>query len=53
MTINKVLMHFRQNSARRERATEDGEAPEPRVNYTRAPRPTPLLDRLALERAIA
>lgn len=53
VTINKVLMHFRQNSARRESTTEDGEAPEPRVNYTLRPGQTPLLDRLALERAIA
>jgi RNA polymerase sigma-70 factor (ECF subfamily) len=53
VTINNVLMHFRKNSVRRERTTEDGESPEPVSHYTTSPSPSPSLDRIALERAIA
>jgi RNA polymerase sigma-70 factor (ECF subfamily) len=53
VTINNVLMHFRKNSVRREHTTQDGETPEPFVKTNRSQRETPLLDRLALERAIA
>jgi RNA polymerase sigma-70 factor (ECF subfamily) len=52
VTINNVLMHFRKNSVRRERTTEDGETPEPAVKLRRSQREAPILDRLALERAI-
>jgi len=53
VTINNVLMHFRKNSVRRERTTEDGTSPEPTQHYTTSPSQTPSLDRIALERAIA
>jgi len=53
VTVNKVLMHFRKNSRRRERTTEDGESPEPNVKDSRAGSQSPILDRLALERAVA
>ncbi|HVG35042.1 MAG TPA: RNA polymerase sigma factor [Pyrinomonadaceae bacterium] len=53
VTINNVLMHFRKNSVRRERTTEDGTSPEPALHYTTTPGQTPSLDRIALERAIA
>jgi RNA polymerase sigma-70 factor (ECF subfamily) len=53
VTVNKVLMHFRKNSTRREQTTEDGELPEPVVKVTKTKGQTPLLDRLALEHAIA
>lgn len=52
VTVNNVLMHFRKNSVRRERTTEDGESPEPAMHYTTSPCQTPSLDRIALERAI-
>lgn len=52
VTVNNVLMHFRKNSARRERTTEDGEAPEPKVRFTETPRQTQILDRIELQRAI-
>jgi RNA polymerase sigma-70 factor, ECF subfamily len=53
VTVNYVLMHFRKNSVRRELTTEDGETPEPTAKFEKAGRQMPILDRLALERAIA
>ena len=53
VTVNKVLMHFRKNSVRRERMTEDGEAPEPVVKNAETPGQTQAVDRIALDRAIA
>lgn len=53
VTVNKVLMHFRTNSARRERLTDDGELPEPPAPMIDHQSHAPVLDRLALERAIA
>jgi RNA polymerase sigma-70 factor, ECF subfamily len=53
VTVNKVLMHFRRNAVRRERMTDDGESPEPAVKGAKTQSQTPMLDRLALERAIA
>lgn len=53
VTVNKVLMHFRKNSMRRERTTDDGETPEPAGEVEQAQSHVPVLDRLALERAIA
>jgi RNA polymerase sigma-70 factor, ECF subfamily len=53
VTVNKVLMHFRRNAVRRERMTDDGESPEPAVKSTKTQSRMPMLDRLALERAIA
>jgi RNA polymerase sigma-70 factor (ECF subfamily) len=53
VTVNKVLMHFRKNSVRREWTTADGESPEPSAVLTKNRNHAPVLDRLALERAIA
>jgi RNA polymerase sigma-70 factor (ECF subfamily) len=53
VTVNYVLMHFRKNSVRRELTTEDGETPEPFVKAASTERQLAILDRLALERAIA
>jgi RNA polymerase sigma-70 factor (ECF subfamily) len=53
VTVNKVLMHFRKNSVRRERTTNDGESPEPVVKGAETPSQTLAVDRIALDRAIA
>jgi RNA polymerase sigma-70 factor (ECF subfamily) len=53
VTVNIVLMHIRKNARRKEQMTEDGESPEPVLKSTTAPSQTPILDRMALERAIA
>jgi RNA polymerase sigma-70 factor, ECF subfamily len=52
VSVNKTLMHFRKNSVRRERTTEDGETPEPIAELTKTTGHAPVLERLALERAI-
>ena len=53
VTVNNVLMYFRKRTRRRELATQDGDSPEPTVEVTTSPHQTPVLDRLALDRAIA
>ena len=53
VTVNNVLMYFRKRTRRRELMTQDGDAPEPTFEITTSLRQTPVLDRLALERAIA
>jgi RNA polymerase sigma-70 factor (ECF subfamily) len=53
VTVNKVLMHFRKNSVRRERTTSDGEAPEPAAKARETPSQSLAVDRIALDRAIA
>ena len=53
VTVNKVLMHFRKNSVRRERTTADGESPEPAPPASVIPSQTLAVDRIALDRAIA
>jgi RNA polymerase sigma-70 factor (ECF subfamily) len=52
VAVNKTLMHFRKNSVRRERTTEDGETPEPPAEVAKAQSHAPVLERLVLERAI-
>ena len=53
LTVNQVLMHFRKGHVKKEQLTEDGEMPvEIVVNRNRFNR-SPLLDRLALNEAIA
>ena len=52
LTINQVLMHFRKRSVRDERTTEEGELPEQAVVGTENPRQMPVVDRIALDRAI-
>jgi RNA polymerase sigma-70 factor (ECF subfamily) len=53
LTVNKVLMHFRKSSVRRERTTADGEPPEPALNARETPSQMLAVDRLALDEAIA
>jgi RNA polymerase sigma-70 factor (ECF subfamily) len=53
MTVNYVLMHFRKNQSRKEQLTEDGELPEQVINARDILTRFPILDRLALDEAIA
>jgi RNA polymerase sigma-70 factor (ECF subfamily) len=53
VTVNQVLMHLRKSGVRREKTTEDGEVPEPKVNNAPVPGQLMALDRLALDKAIA
>ena len=52
MTVNQVLMHFRRRSVKNERTSEDGEIPEQIVPGTENQLKMPVLDRIALKRAI-
>jgi RNA polymerase sigma-70 factor, ECF subfamily len=52
LTVNQVLMHFRRRSVKNERTSEDGEMPEQIVVGTANPNKMPVIDRLALDRAI-
>jgi RNA polymerase sigma-70 factor (ECF subfamily) len=53
VTVNIVLMHFRKNARRPERTTEDGDAPEPAVKDAKTSDQAPILDHIALRRALA
>jgi RNA polymerase sigma-70 factor (ECF subfamily) len=53
LTVNQVLMHFRKRSVKMERTTEEGETPEQTVKGTENPNQMPVIDRIALDRAIA
>jgi RNA polymerase sigma-70 factor, ECF subfamily len=53
LTVNQVLMHFRKRSVKLERTTEEGETPEQTVKGTENPNSMPVVDRIALDRAIA
>lgn len=53
MTVNQVLMHFRKRGVRLEQTTEDGETPVQIVQGTANPNAMPVVDRIALDRAIA
>jgi len=54
LTANRVLMHFRKQKSRREETTEDGSLPERAAEPSAvSPGRTQLLDRLALDRALA
>lgn len=53
LTVNQVLMHFRKRKARDEKTTEDGEIPEQTVLGTEEPAKMPVVDRIALGKAIA
>ena len=52
MTVNQVLMHFRKRSTRSEKTTEEGETPVQIVQGTANPDKMPVVDRIALERAL-
>ena len=54
LTVNQVLMHFRRKkNARAEQTAEDGEPPVQVVAGTENPDKMPVVDRIALDRAIA
>ena len=53
MTVNQVLMHFRKRSVKLEKTTEEGETPVQIVQGTENPGAMPVIDRIALDKAIA
>lgn len=53
LTVNQVLMHFRRRSVKNERTSEDGEMPEQAVHGTANPNRMPVVDRIALKKAIS
>ena len=53
MTINQVLMHFRRRGVKNELTTEDGEMPEQIVRGTENHNRMPIVDRIALDKAVA
>lgn len=52
MTVNQVLMHFRKSSTKNELTTDEGETPIQIVQGTENASRMPIVDRIALERAI-
>lgn len=52
MTVNQVLMHFRKSSTRNELVTDEGETPVQIVQGTENAARMPIVDRIAIERAI-
>ncbi len=52
LTVNQVLMHFRRRSVKNEKTSNDGEIPEQIVPGTENQTRMPVLDRIALTRAI-
>ena len=52
LTVNQVLMHFRKRSVRDEKTTDDGETPEQILPGSENPMAMPIVDRLALDKAI-
>src|SRR5687767_14778429 len=52
LTVNQVLMHFRKRSVKLERTTEEGETPVQVVPGTENPNTMPVVNRIALDKAI-
>ncbi len=52
LTVNQVLMHFRKRGVRMEQTTEDGETPVQIVRGTEDPLRMPVVDRIALDKAV-
>ena len=52
LTVNQVLMHFRKRGVRMEQTTEDGETPIQVVHGTENPMQMPVVDRIAIDKAI-
>jgi RNA polymerase sigma-70 factor, ECF subfamily len=52
LTVNQVLMHFRKRGVRMEQTTEDGETPVQVVRGTEDPMRMPVVDRIALDKAV-
>src|SRR5213075_1175264 len=53
LTVNHVLMHFRKKGVKLEKTTEEGEVPIQIVKGTENPNAMPVVDRIALDKAIA
>lgn len=53
LTVNQVLMHFRKRGVKMEQTTEDGETPVQIVKGTENPNAMPVVDRIALDKAIS
>ena len=53
LTVNQVLMHFRRRSVKNEKTSDDGEVPEQVVPGTENQSKMPVLDRIALTRAVS
>ena len=53
LTVNQVLMHFRKRNVKFERTTEEGETPVQVVPGTESPYKMPIVDKIALDTAIA
>jgi RNA polymerase sigma-70 factor (ECF subfamily) len=52
LTVNEVFMHFRRNTVRRERTTDDGATPTQIVHGTQNHARMSVVDRIALDEAI-
>jgi RNA polymerase sigma-70 factor (ECF subfamily) len=52
LTVNQVLMHFRKRSVKLEQTTDEGETPVQIVRGTENPNSMPVVDRIALDKAI-
>ena len=52
LTVNQCLMHFRKRSVKLERTTEEGETPVQVVSGTENPNSMPVVDRIALDKAL-
>ncbi len=53
LTVNQVLMHFRRRSVKNEKTSESGEIPEQIVPGTENHKKMPVLDRIALTKAVS
>jgi RNA polymerase sigma-70 factor (ECF subfamily) len=53
LTVNQVLMHFRKRSVKLEQTTEEGETPVQIVKGTENPNSMPVVDRIALDKAVS
>ncbi len=53
LTVNQVLMHFRKRNVKFEKTTEEGETPIQIVGGTQNPLKMPVVDKIAIEDAIA
>jgi RNA polymerase sigma-70 factor (ECF subfamily) len=52
LTVNQVLMHFRRRSVKNETTSESGDMPEQTAHGTSNPNRMPVIDRIALKKAI-
>ena len=53
LTVNHVLMHFRKRGVRLEKTTDEGDVPEQAEVGSERPQTMPVIDRIALDKAIA